>query len=222
MKADQITFTLSPHSPFVDCSWSKETQAGRKTIALDDFIRSIQESMSAPKVCSGLLPPGTLSYCENSNHLITIAMVPSDEYASITYFNTSYEHFPLPRMVFRFSFFAGQRVQSVRVGVIERGRIRPESKMFYYPFSNVNTVGDGRLCIGNNTLPRVTSPHGLNSLPRFLLELPNNDDWFNASFNKPNYSMRQLLEHLKDKTPEYYDSNILVPNGKTLADFIAM
>ena len=34
--------------------------------------------------------------------------------------------------------------------------------------------------------------------------------------------MRQLLEHLKGKTPTYYDANILVPNGKTLADFIAV
>ncbi|MFR4875349.1 MAG: hypothetical protein ACLUBZ_00300 [Ruthenibacterium lactatiformans] len=222
MNADQITFTLSPHSPFVDCSWSKEMQASRKTITLEDFIRSIQESMLAQKVSSGLLPPGTISYCENSNRLITIAMVPSDEYATITYFNTLYENFPLPRMVFQFSFFVGQRVQSVRIGVIERGRVRPESRMFYYPFSNVHTGGDSRLCIGSNTLPRVTSPHGLSSLPRFLLELPNNDDWFNASCNKLGYSMRQLLEHLKGKTPTYYDANILVPNGKTLADFIAV
>ena len=104
MNADQITFTLSPHSPFVDCSWSKEMQASRKTITLEDFIRSIQESMLAQKVSSGLLPPGTISYCENSNRLITIAMVPSDEYATITYFNTLYENFPLPRMVFQFHF----------------------------------------------------------------------------------------------------------------------
>lgn len=60
--------------------------------------------MLAQKVSSGLLPPGTISYCENSNRLITIAMVPSDEYATITYFNTLYENFPLPRMVFQFSF----------------------------------------------------------------------------------------------------------------------
>lgn len=32
--------------------------------------------------------------------------------------------------------------------------------------------------------------------------------------------MRQLLEHLKDKTPDYYESDILIPDGRTLADFI--
>ena len=35
-------------------------------------------------------------------------------------------------------------------------------------------------------------------------------------------SYTHLLEHLKGKTPTYYDANILVPNGKTLADFIAV
>ena len=67
---------------------------------------------------------------------------------------------------------------------------------------------------------RVSSQHGLSSLPRFLLELPNNDDWFDSTYNKPGYSMRQLLEHLKDKTPGYYESDILIPDGRRLADFI--
>ena len=91
--------------------------------------------------------------------------------------------------------------------------------MFYYPFSNV-CVTNGRLCVGSNILPKVSSQHGLSSLPRFLLELPNNDDWFDSTYNKPGYSMRQLLEHLKDKTPGYYESDILIPDGRTLADFI--
>ena len=91
--------------------------------------------------------------------------------------------------------------------------------MFYYPFSNV-CAANGRLCVGSNILPKVSSPHGLNSLPRFLLELPNNDDWFDSTHNKLGCSMRQLLEHLKDKTPGYYESDILIPDGRRLADFI--
>ncbi len=30
----------------------------------------------------------------------------------------------------------------------------------------------------------------------------------------------KLMEHLKDKDPAYYYSDILIPNGKTLRDFI--
>ena len=31
---------------------------------------------------------------------------------------------------------------------------------------------------------------------------------------------RDLLEHLKDKEPSYYYSDVLIPNEKTLKDFI--
>ena len=31
---------------------------------------------------------------------------------------------------------------------------------------------------------------------------------------------RELLNHLKDKEPAYYYTDVLVPNGKTLKDFI--
>ena len=31
---------------------------------------------------------------------------------------------------------------------------------------------------------------------------------------------RALLNHLKDKEPAYYYTDVLVPNGKTLKDFI--
>ena len=219
MTGDRVTFTLSPKSPYVDCSWMDGPQVGRKTIEFSAFVKAIQESTPAPTACSGLLPPGTISYCESSNHQITMTVESSDEYADITYFNTRYEHFPLPHLIFQFSFFEGQRVQSVRIGVAERERLRPDSRMFYYPFSNV-CAANGRLCVGSNILPKVSSPHGLNSLPRFLLELPNNDDWFDSTHNKPGCSMRQLLEHLKDKTPDYYESDILIPDGRTLADFI--
>ena len=31
---------------------------------------------------------------------------------------------------------------------------------------------------------------------------------------------RELLNHLKDKAPSYYYTDVLVPSGKTLKDFI--
>ena len=132
MSGNRVTFTLSPKSPYVDCSWMDGPQVGRKTIEFSAFVKAIQESTPAPTACSGLLPPGTISYCESSNHQITMTVESSDEYADITYFNTRYEHFPLPHLIFQFSFFEGQRVQSVRIGVAERERLRPDSRMFYY------------------------------------------------------------------------------------------
>lgn len=45
-------------------------------------------------------------------------------------------------------------------------------------------------------------------------------DMFSRDKNKKQLSHKELLEHLKDKDPAYYYTDILVPNGRTLGDFI--
>ena len=58
------------------------------------------------------------------------------------------------------------------------------------------------------------------SLPALLLSIPNGDHSFSVLNNKPGMQYRDLLEHLKDKDPSYYYSDVLISNGKTLKDFI--
>ena len=91
----------------------------------------------------------------------------------------------------------------MQLGVTETGRLTPKSKMFIYPFSNVEEF---RLCTGSNVLPSIKSLHQLNGLPYFILKMPNNYDY--------------LLEHLKDKDSQYYYDNVLIDMEKTLNDFI--
>ena len=43
---------------------------------------------------------------------------------------------------------------------------------------------------------------------------------FNYGHNKKGLEMRDLLELIKDKPPEFYYSDILISNGNTLSDFI--
>lgn len=90
--------------------------------------------------------------------------------------------------------------------------------MFFYPFSNV--YDDERVCTGNNILPRYKKLSAMKNFPRYLLGLPDNDDMFNSSHNQKGLDHKALLEHLKDKEPAYYYTDILVPNGRTLGDFI--
>lgn len=44
MSGNRVTFTLSPKSPYVDCSWMDGPQVGRKTIEFSAFVKAIQES----------------------------------------------------------------------------------------------------------------------------------------------------------------------------------
>ena len=105
------------------------------------------------------------------------------------------------------------------MGVIADEKPTLDTLMYYYPFSNVSGE-NGDICIGANALPRYKTPHTLANLPAFLLSIPNGDHSFSVLNNKLGLQYRDLLEHLKDKDPSYYYSDVLIPNGKTLKDFI--
>ena len=136
-----------------------------------------------------------------------------------TYHETAYPNFPLPRLVFAFHVATEGKVSGCRMGVVADEKPTMETVMYRYPFSNVSGTR-GAICIGANALPKYKPPHALASLPAFLLSIPNGDHSFNALNNKLNLQYRDLLEHLKDKDPSYYYSDVLIPNGKTLKDFI--
>ena len=105
------------------------------------------------------------------------------------------------------------------MGVVADERLTMNSVMYRYPFSNVGS-SMGTICIGRNALPQYKTPHALANLPTFLLSIPNNDHSYSPLNSKLRMEYRDLLEHLKDKDPAYYYSDVLIPNGKTLKDFI--
>lgn len=138
--------------------------------------------------------------------------------ADMAYLEKEYPNFPIPRLVFGVRVLDTGKMAECSIGVVADETPTPESKMYHYPFSNVHP--DGRVCTGNNVLPRYKKLTALKHFPRYLLGLPDNDDMYDAEKNKLCLSHGELMEHLKDKEPGYYYSDILVPNGKTLEDFI--
>ena len=132
---------------------------------------------------------------------------------------TLYERFPLPKLVFGFQISEQGKVSNCRLGVVADEELKCSTEMFCYPFSNVRQI-DFHPCTGNNVLPPYKSPSSISNLPGYLLCLPNNDDYFDVRDNRLRMEYRDLLEHLKDKDPSYYYSDVLIPNGKTLKDFI--
>jgi hypothetical protein len=121
-------------------------------------------------------------------------------------------------LLFSFRVSKEGRIGSCRLGVVANDEmIKPETKMFHYPLSNVSGF---HLCTGNNVLPKCASLHTLASLPYLILAMPNNNDHFKPELNKPKLEIRDLLELLKDKEPVFYYSDILIPNSAALIDFI--
>ena len=189
-----------------------------KEISAEGLIDSFRQSIRTEAVQSGFLPPNCFHVEIQSDKSKVYCLWHPSLYADISYYGTEYVHFPLPRLVFGFRISPEGRVRSCKLGVIADERPTAETPMFHYPFSN---VGGFRLCTGNNALPVYKKPHTLATLPDFLLRLPNNNDSFHQSYNKLQLPYRELLNHLKDQEPSYYYSDILVPNGKCLSDFVS-
>jgi len=202
------------------CRISVETQhngvTSFKNISQDVFLECIRESLES-KISSGILPDGCFHFsADNAGNMWYCLRYP-DLYSDISYYKTEYPSFPLPRLVFGFKVNPDGKIFNCRIGVIADEKPCMNTPMYVYPFSNVGTFS---LCVGNNVLPVYKNPAALATLPGYLLRLPNNDDGFNSNNNRLGMGYRELLNHLKDKDPSYYYTDVLEPNGKTLKDFI--
>lgn len=188
-----------------------------KEVSQQDLLDCFKAS-NIEGITTGLLPKGCIAYSKASNNIISIVLESDLTKADITYAGTTYKDFPLPRLVFYMSFEKGCRVRNVGVGVIEKRRITPKTKMYYYPFSNVGN--DGAMCTGGNVLPKCENAYTLESVPLLLMEYPNGDHHFSSKHNKLGLSFRDLLEYMKDKTVDTYYTDILIEKNKTLNEFI--
>ena len=190
-----------------------------KSVSPEALIKAIKSSLTGRTVKTGLLPQHILNVTmntENDSKYVTFEF--PDSVADITYMGTEYKNFPLPRLVFGIKISSSGRIEGVNLGVPGLGKLREDTVMYYYPFSNVNRFS---MCTGANALPHIKSLTGLENLSRFIISLPDNDDYFDDRHNKLNLSHRDLLEHLKDKDTKYYYDEILIPMPNTsLKDFI--
>ena len=110
------------------------------------------------------------------------------------------------------------KVARCRVCVVKDERLTSDTPTYRYPFSNVH--GDNNICTGNNALPIYRDPARLHTLAGYLLRLPNNNDLYSRDNNRLHAEYRDLLEQMKGKTPSHYYTDVLVPDGGTLRDFL--
>lgn len=221
MQADNdILIRISPEQGKITVEQDDHGVLSRKSIQRESLLQCFQNSMqrSDPGYASGFLPLNTIAVYQSKQRKRFVLWHPR-LYADVALYDTPYPHFPIPRLVFSFALSEEGKVSSCRIGVVADETPTPETPMYYYPFSNVDSQ-DSHLCVGANTLPVYKKQHKAFNLPAFLLSIPNNMHSFSQTHNKPGLGYRELMEHLKDKEPAYYYSDILIPNGKTLGDFI--
>lgn len=169
-------------------------------------------------IYSGFLPSHCLAVSMCSAERVFYLWNPELR-ADVTYLETEYPDFPLPRLIFGIRMLENGKVVGCSLGVVADEEPRPETPMYRYPFSNVYESGE--VCTGNNVLPRFPDPRKLWQFPRYLLGIPDNDDFYERNNNRLGLAHYELLEHLKNKDPAYYYTDVLVESNRTLQDFIS-
>lgn len=190
-----------------------------KYIHPDDFFTCIKNSTAHIGIESGILPDNTVFYREEQDGTRRIILRISSGFHEITYYDSRYKAFPLPTMVFGFVLKSDRRISSKKLAIVEDGILKDESKLYYYPFSNVDQHSF-EVCVGRNRLKDIHEIRQLGSLPHFILSMPNNDDYFNSKYNKMGIGYRELLEYLKDKEAEIYYSEVLIESKTNMQMFI--
>lgn len=215
-----ICIRISPQQGAVIIEEQEGPVITRKEISRESLLDCFWESLKLEDsgFFSGFLPLNCLSVWQGRTGLRLVLWHPRLR-ADMALFDTPYPDFPIPRLVFAFSVDTQGKVSSCRIGVVADESPEPDTVMYHYPFSNVSEA-DGYLCVGANTLPAYKKLHKAVHLPAFLLGIPNNMHSYYITHNKPGLEYRDLMEHLKDKEPSYYYSDILIPNGQTLGEFI--
>lgn len=191
----------------------------RKNISPKSLMECFWESRRNPQaVFTGLLPEHCIAATVRDDSMDYYIRYP-ELHADISYYKSEFRNFPLPQLVFGFRYVPKEgKVTSCRLCVVDEGRLTPETPTYHYPFSNVGN--GGHICTGSNDLPAYQDATRLHTLAGHILRMPNNDDYYSMADNRLGLDYRALLEHMKDKPPAYYYTDVLVKDGKTLNDFL--
>ncbi len=218
--SSETIIRITPDRPEIVIEQVENGVIARKQVTPESLARCfLQSRFDSDAHPTGLLPEGCIAATmekDSTTYFIRCAELNAD----FTYFGTEYPNFPIPRLVFAFRYLRDtQKVAGCRLCVVKDEILTPDTPTFYYPFSNVSS-GNGGICIGNNALPVYKDPSRLSTLPGYILRMPNNNDHFSRDCNREKLEYRDLLEQMKDKTSASYYADVLVPDGKTLKNFI--
>jgi len=188
-----------------------------KFIRADDLIDCISFASRQDGIETGILPEGCIFYREEKDGMKYVAIKYINGIVDFVYNNAEFKNCPLPNMLFGFKVAMNGHIYTKMVSCFKGNKVRMDTKLCYYPFSNVYK-NNHSICLGSNRLPMIDDIRQLESIPHYILSLPNNDDMFCLEHNSRGLSYRDLLAELQGK--DEFDENLLVERPETVKDFI--
>jgi len=101
-----------------------------KVISLNTFCKMIDRSTRKMDVASGLLPERCICYRETDSGERFVAIDLGRNAADITYEQTKYENFPIPRLLFGFRMSKDNRIAEVQIAVADMGTLRDDTRLY--------------------------------------------------------------------------------------------
>ncbi|MGF7033509.1 hypothetical protein J2T17_004457 [Paenibacillus mucilaginosus] len=176
------------------------------------FLRDAIGQIAKPvkTVCTPILPKGTVLYQEESDGSRIMVMEREAAKRNVIYHKTEYKQVGHPGMLFAFK-IRGERIIGCRIVAVKDTYVKPTTKLYAYPFSNV--YGDASACWPDLKSIPVTDLFQLQHLPELFFNSPANDHLFGGA------NLREWFMKLQNQD---FDDTELKPLGMQVQEFYEM
>jgi hypothetical protein len=226
LDVSDLIIRINPNNPEATVTINKDGVTSQKTVSIDDLTASL----GAKQVNTGILPKGTRYYAGGgSNFTICIETAPRvrnmlfDYYSKRTMaldngkkYDPENKVIPFPTCLFKFN-VKGGRIGQTKVATVKQTLNTENDIIYRFPFGN--TFRDGRICWGNNTLPKISKPLDVVSVMALYFDAPFNGDLldnttikeFKDDNGKIIYEVMALIKYLEKR--ERFPEEILFEMG---------
>ena len=151
---NDIKICISPRQGKITIEEQEGLVTTRKEIDRQALLSCFKNSLRTedPGYSSGFLPLNCLSVWQGREGKRFVLWHPK-LYADMTLYDTPYSHFPIPRMVFRFSTNAEGKVSDCRIGVVADETPTPDSEQIHSPLAS--QVGGAQRNVSHGKRERV-------------------------------------------------------------------
>ena len=174
-----------------------------KTVAYDDFVRSVASGIRTDGIKIGPLPQGTLSmWIDNNSRKIAVFLKQEQRMLTLSERGKEKKSFmvPFPALAVQMTVYADKTVPNRCFALASDEWPDENTRLFRFPFGNVST--DGSICMGGNisiTEGKSLSQAVQEALTMFLYS-PYNGDYYGVNcMVSSGESLEDLLKRLNGK-----------------------
>lgn len=172
------------------------------------WIQELMDKAGRRKLAQTPILPKNCVYWSEMSDGYDILLEIEKSRQDVTYYETVIKDVGHPKSLFLFEIHKGKA--ETRIYAVKDVVIKPSTKLYYWPFSNV--YQDGRACWPELRSMELNELHRLTTLPYLFFTSPSNNDLYRGTKN-----FRGLLEELSSHD---FDDSILIPTGLKVEDII--